>query len=968
MKRFLLLLSWVILNLLAVSDALATHVRAGEITTRRISSTALTYEITLTVYFDMSPGPNGGLQAALAQRDVNFCFGVGQQMRRVPRVDAETRNINANTTINIYRTTYTYPGPGTYDISCTITNRNEGTRNIPTSVLTSFKLRTTIVVNAGLGLNGTPVLLNPPLDSARVGQKWCHNPAAFDADGDSLAYRLYTPSGKLNETDDASCDLGFVAGYADPTSIGLNRVNEANTGPSTLTVNPITGDVCWDAPAEVGQYNIAFIVEEWRDGVKIGEIVRDVQIIVTPSINKRPELKVPQDLCVEAGTLINQTITATDPDGNRLELTGYGGPFNKGPNNATIQLVAPPAATLTPSGIQNNPATGTFRWQTNCAHVRAEPYDVIFRVVDFPRGAGQTQLATLESFRIKIYAPKPQGLTARPAADAAGRAIILNWTAYACGVSSLPEGSQMVIYRKEGCDQVNLDPCTNPGLAPSTGYVEVGRVGIGQTTFTDNNNNQGLKRGVQYSYRIVVMLPRPNNGQSVVSEQVCVNLPQQVPLITHVTVDSTFETRGVITVRWTRPPGINPNDGTGPFQYRLFRATGLTGTNFTQIAAITTTLQPTVADTVYTDRGLNTVANAYRYRIEFYFTEPGTGQLQRLDVTDNASSVRLTATGGVKRVQLKWEANVPWSNDNQQHRVYRSKTGPNGPFNLVAVVPVTTAASYVYTDQGADTYAADGVQPVSMSVDSNYCYRVETVGRYSAPLTTILLNNFSQGVCAMPIDTVKPCPPQLAVDTLNCAALTPDAFCNQTTFANNLTWQNPATGNCDRNIVKYNIYYTPCEGQDPVLLTSVNASATTYRHENLTSLAGCYQVTAVSRSGVESAPSNRVCKDNCPYLMMPNVFTPNGDGKNDVFQPMQCPRFVESAELTIINRWGAKVYESTTNDASLRWDGKNNRGQELPGGLYYYQIQVKFKRLDCGAPAEIYKGWVEILRESGGTD
>jgi gliding motility-associated-like protein len=967
MKRCLLLFCWAWLNLVAVSDALATHVRAGEITTRRVSSTALTYEITLTVYFDVTRGSNGGFLAAEAQKDVNFCFGVGQQMRRVPRVDAETRNINANTTINIYRTTYTYSGPGVYDISCTITNRNDGTRNIPTSVLTSFKLRTTIVVNAGLGLNSTPVLLNPPLDSARVGQKWCHNPAAYDADGDSLAYRLYTPSGKLNEADNASCELGFVAGYSDPTTIGLNRVNEANTGPATLTVNAITGDVCWDAPAEVGQYNIAFVVEEWRDGVKVGEIVRDVQIIVTPAINKRPQLKVPEDICVEAGTLIQQSITATDPDGNRLELTGFGGPFNKGPDNTTIQLVAPPAATLTPSGIQNNPATATFRWQTSCAHVRAEPYDVVFRVVDSPRGIGQTQLASLESFRIKIYAPRPRNLTAQPAADASGRTIILKWDAYACGVSSLPADTKMVIYRKEGCSDVPIDPCTNPGLLPSTGYVKIGEVPIDQTTFTDNNNNQGLNRGVQYSYRIVVVLPRPNNGQSVVSEQVCVNLPQQVPLITHVTVDSTYDTKGVITVRWTRPPGINPQNGTGPFQYRLFRATGLAGTGFAQIATITTSLQPNVADTVYTDRGLNTVANAYRYRIEFYLTDPVLGQLQRLDVTENASSVRLTATGGFKRVQLSWQANVPWSNDNQQHRVYRSKTGPNGPFNLVAIVPVTTANTYVYTDQGADTYAADGVQLVTMSVDSNYCYRVETVGQYSAPLTTMLLNNFSQGVCAVPIDTTKPCPPILAVDTLNCATLAADAFCNQTTFANNLTWQNPATGDCDRNVVKYNIYYAPCEGQEPTLLASVGADTRSYRHENLTSFAGCYQVTAVSRSGQESKASNRVCKDNCPLLEMPNVFTPNGDGKNDEFQPVQCPRFVKSAELIIVNRWGAKVYQSNSADVSLKWNGKNNKGQELPGGVYYYQVQVTFTRLDCGAPPEIIKGWVELLRESGGT-
>ncbi|GAB3248564.1 hypothetical protein GCM10027347_04970 [Larkinella harenae] len=963
MKKYVLLFLGALLSLITVSDALATHVRAGEITTRRISSNSLTYEITLTVYYDMRPGPTGGLNAARSQIDVNFCFGVGQQMRRVPRVDAETRNINPNTSINIYRTTYTYPGPGTYEISCTIINRNENTRNIPVSVQTSFKLRTTIVVNANLGLNSTPVLLNPPLDSARVGQKWCHNPAAFDADGDSLAYRLYTPSGRLYEADDASCDPVFVAGYIDPSRIGQNPVTETGSGPATLTVNPITGDVCWDAPAEQGQYNIAFIVEEWRDGVKIGEVVRDVQIIVTPSINRRPELLVPEEICVEAGTLINQTITATDPDGNRIELTGYGGPFNRGPDNATLPLVAPPAATLTPGGIQNSPLTSTFRWQTNCAHVREEPYNVVFRVVDFPR-AGQTQLATLGSFRIRVYAPRPQNLTARPAVDAAGRAIALNWAAYNCGNAAPPATAEMVIYRREGCATITPEACET-GIPAGSGYVEVGRVPIGQTNFTDNNNGAGLARGVQYSYRIVVQYPRPAYGQSVVSEEVCVNLPQQVPLITHVTVDSTYDTRGVITVRWTRPPGVNLQDA-GPFQYRLLRATGLEGGDFTQIAAITTTLQPNVADTVYVDRGLNTVANAYRYRIEFYITDPASGQLQRLDATENASSVRLTATAGVRRIQLNWQASTPWNNDNQVHRLYRSTTGPNGPFNRIADVTVQGPNTYTYTDTGTDTYAADGVVPVTMDLDSNYCYRVETVGRYAAPQPTTLLYNFSQGVCASPIDTTRPCPPVLAIDTLICADLTDDAFCNQTTFANNLSWQRPTSGDCEQNLVNYNLYYAACEGDEPQLLTTIDAAVLSYRHENLTSFAGCYYITAVSRSGQESVPSNRVCKDNCPILKMPNVFTPNGDGKNDVFQPMQCPRFVESAELLVLNRWGVAVYRS--NDLSLQWDGKTDRGQDLPGGLYHYQVRVKFKRLNCNAPAEVYKGWVEMLRETGGTN
>ena len=129
----------------------------------------------------------------------------------------------------------------------------------------------------------------------------------------------------------------------------------------------------------------------------------------------------------------------------------------------------------------------------------------------------------------------------------------------------------------------------------------------------------------------------------------------------------------------------------------------------------------------------------------------------------------------------------------------------------------------------------------------------------------------------------------------------------------------------------------------------------------LSTVAGCYYVTAVSQRGLESVPSNKVCVDACPGFMLPNVFTPNGDGKNDLFVPLRCPRFVESVAFVVYNRWGAKVYETT--GATLAWDGRSSDGVELPSGLYYYQASVRFAVLDRNAPPQILKGWVQILRE-----
>ena len=933
----------------------ATHVRAGEITTKRISQTSLTYEITFTAYYDEVRGRD----AAAAGADVyTICFGDGssEAVRRLPK-----KYVNGGTSsINTYRTVHTYPGPGTYTIGITVTNRNNNTLNLPPanrSETIPFFVSTTIYINAALLTNSTPVMLNPPLDSGRVGQKFCHNPAAYDADGDSLAFRLSVPKTSATQN---GCTGFNIAAYQDPTRFSTS--SEAGGAP-TFSINPVTGELCWDAPGQEGQYNFAFIVEEWRNGVLIGEITRDMQIIVTDSPNKRPLINPIPDLCVEAGTLINQPITATDPDGNRVIISGFGGVFNVGPDGAALtpgELIQPAYAQLTNGGItQNQPATAIFRWQTNCNQLREQPYDVTFKVTDVPPKPTPA-LVSFQTFRIRLVGPAIKNLTARATATASGRAIQLTWDAYSCGAP----GTTISIYRKEGCEPIVIPACTTGAPA---GYTKLADVPSTATTYTDTSS---LRRGVSYSYRVVAVYPDANGGSnggaSIASNQACLELPLLAPVLTQVTVDSTAQQRGQITVRWTRPLGLNPGDLAGPYQYRLQRAEGLVGTNFTPIATINTTLQTGLADTVYIDKGtstsaLNTEANAYRYRLEFYYTL--NGQLTRLDITDPASSVRLAAAPANRQITLSWQANTPWSNDNKTHDIYRSRTGPTGPFNKIREVAVTTP-TYTFTDDGSDTFLADGNTSRALSADSSYCYRVMTRGQYTDTQLARLgiLTNYSQILCASPGDTTRPCPPTLRLDSLNCASLNPESFCDQSSFTNKLNWQAGSGPTCDANIASYKIYYGRYQQDTLGVLTSVNAPTTSFDHTSLTTVSGCYYVTAVSKRGLESNPSNKVCNDACPSLVLPNVFTPNGDGKNDVFVPLRCPRFVERIEFVVYNRWGSKLYEVSS--PSLAWDGRSSAGADLPTGLYYYQATVHYSMLDRNAPPQILKGWVQILRES----
>jgi gliding motility-associated-like protein len=88
--------------------------------------------------------------------------------------------------------------------------------------------------------------------------------------------------------------------------------------------------------------------------------------------------------------------------------------------------------------------------------------------------------------------------------------------------------------------------------------------------------------------------------------------------------------------------------------------------------------------------------------------------------------------------------------------------------------------------------------------------------------------------------------------------------------------------------------------------------------------------------------------------LFPNVFSPNGDGINDVFN-VTVPKS-ESYHLLVFDRWGKQLFASHNPDD--KWDGKSN-GADVPDGVYFYIIQIK--TLAAG-PLINYQGNVSVLR------
>ncbi len=97
-----------------------------------------------------------------------------------------------------------------------------------------------------------------------------------------------------------------------------------------------------------------------------------------------------------------------------------------------------------------------------------------------------------------------------------------------------------------------------------------------------------------------------------------------------------------------------------------------------------------------------------------------------------------------------------------------------------------------------------------------------------------------------------------------------------------------------------------------------------------------YCATVTTSGGCTDVACLDIIVLNTSTLEVPNVFTPNGDGVNDVFHTRNVN--ITSYSLNIFNRWGESVFK--TDDVSKGWDGTIN-GKEVPDGTYLFLLEAK---------------------------
>ncbi|MBV6642587.1 MAG: T9SS type A sorting domain-containing protein [Cyclobacteriaceae bacterium] len=436
-------------------QAYATHLQGGEIIARQMPNAPLTFEITVISYTDSESTVEFG-SGVLRFGDDNVQNG---PFTTTKEDLGKTHKISFTTTH-----TFLSPSAAGYLISYQEDFRNSSIININdgNSVQTTFYIETLVVMDPFLGPNSTPYFTVAPNRHAISGQRYRHNPAAYDPDGDLLTYRFVDVK-RAHQT--------IVDGYRsliDPNFYtNYSQGNEAMDGEPTLTIDRFTGEIIWDAPGNItnqetptycsakAEYAVAIAVDEWRKvgGTwrKMGFVTRDYQIIVCRDGNVVSFPELPMDTCIIAGNTLSKSVSISESEYGPLYLYSSGIPFKLG-------------ATIDQAG-----ETLEINWETSCSHAGESPYQIQILLSN----NSNPLFEGYHTWNINLLGPEVTGLSIQDQQD--GTAI-LSWDPYSC-----PNADSIEIWRKVGDYEGDICDLTDP---QSQGFDLVGDITAGMTTFT----------------------------------------------------------------------------------------------------------------------------------------------------------------------------------------------------------------------------------------------------------------------------------------------------------------------------------------------------------------------------------------------------------------------------------------------------------------------------------------------------
>ncbi|MFN8395807.1 MAG: HYR domain-containing protein [Bacteroidia bacterium] len=220
--------------------------------------------------------------------------------------------------------------------------------------------------------NSSPRFLNRPVATFCVNQPAVFSPNGYDPDGDAIVYALQTCW--ANST---------TATHYNP---GYSPTNPLSSS-TPIVLNPNTGAISF-TPSVPGEVAIICLrADEYRDGVLVGSVVRDMQVIVSNCTNATPSITNPGNVVVNPGQSYCVSFSAEDTDGDPITLSAVGG-------------ILPPA-TFVQTVNQPGLAEGTFCFTPNLGHA-GRTYTVTVNAMD---GSCPSPGIGVATFNITVPAP-----------------------------------------------------------------------------------------------------------------------------------------------------------------------------------------------------------------------------------------------------------------------------------------------------------------------------------------------------------------------------------------------------------------------------------------------------------------------------------------------------------------------------------------------------------------------------------
>jgi gliding motility-associated-like protein len=834
-----------------------------------------------------------------------------------------------------------------------------GARNTQNNIVAgNFHVETTFNNLYAQG-NSSPYFSIKPIPFCCINQQFTYNNGAVDPNGDSLSNEVINPMNGSTCTGTAP-NAGLIA-QTPPISFPTNPLQTNNS----YTISATTGSMSF-TPSQAGPSTMTIRTKEWRNGILIGSIMRDVQVQVLTSCNFTPPTFPPiQNTNVTGGTLVGGQIrgcvgqqlqfdyflTSTDPDAILLGSDNHDqscpGSNTAYTNSKTNNVKG--TFTWTPSMTQ----TGNFSLSVNLVDSTCRPPGILYS----------------QTFTIPIFINGPV-VASKDTSVCPGDPAQLS-------VSGLGAGNYTWSYLSGPTGSLNSTTIPNPVASPfaTTSYL----VTSGLTSYCLHNKDTV----------VVSTLPSPTFvpvSDKTTCPGVAITLDPQV----------------------TPDPGVTYSAKWTPATYLSSNATVVTTT--TPLDNITYTVVISASNTQC--KGFDTVVVDVLdgYKLSTGDTAICLGESVQVTITgdprytyewstnDNSGNTSISNTAIIDPSIKPTEVGV-WKYYIKASYVIDAATNKKCPDSLsefdidVQPVPTVVVPADAIVCFGDTMLLGADVQP---NTYSKYSYtwspgqslndpnKINPIFTATATTTLTMTASTPAGCKGSDDITLNVLPSDflfLSDDTSICPGESAQIN-TETVGLKSFMWAN-AEGMKQNNVLSPVVYPTTTEvyaiyGRDtngcydtqmvkvtvrPRAMIDLPESVKIYPGESYQMMPGGngisynwfppvglsdasvsnpvakpevntrYFVTAVTESGCIANDTIDVLVAPDSYIDMPNAFSP---GTKNVLKPIRLGDATLKS-FTIYNRWGQKMYESS--DMNQGWDGRY-KDEAQPMGVYIYTIEA----------------------------